>query len=679
MGILTQLFEKRSHTPDDPLSSGWFVRMLGGGGMSDAGITINEHTALNSLLAVSCVRILAETVATLPFPVYRRMEPRGRDRARDHALYPILHDEPNPYMSSVTYWERVMAHLGFWGNSYSRIEETRGDVSALWPIHPREVEPFLTKQGELRYRLHGNESDILPASEVLHIPGLGMDGHKGLSPLSMMRQALGIAVAAESYGARFFANDARPSVLLKHPAQLSETARANLRDSWQEMHGGANRGGVGILEEGMDFATVGMPPQDAQFLETRRFQVQEFARFYRIPPHLLADVERSTSWGSGIEQQNIGFVVYTMRPWLVRIEKEVNRKLIPAQERRRYYAEFLVDGLLRGDLAARKDYYATARQWGWMSANDILELENQNPIENGDIYLQPMNMVEAGEEPESEPERQETERPPLMLVDEQEAAGTRTQAEQRIRDVTAEQRSITARRRLANRHVAMYRDVLARLIRIEKQEVSKEAKRKSAADFEQWVKDYYYDRFPARVEENMQPPVRTLMGLIADEIADELDGDVPDDEIDTFATEYVTTLAKRHCGDSRSRLLALLHEQEGRSVRQEETLADIVDEELEEWDDRVDIDAEDEAHRSSNAAAVVAYGLLGVLALRWIATGTNPCDYCKGMDGRTVSTGNPFLGAGEEFAPGGVAAFISQSSISHPPIHSGCQCVIAPG
>lgn len=667
MGILSQLIERRSASADDLMSRGWFLRWMGGGGPSDAGVYVNEATAVNSALVMSCVKILAESLATLPLPVYKRMEPRGRERARDHALYTLLHDEPNPYMSSVTYFERVMAHLALWGNSYSRIERRGGDVVALWPIHPREIEPFLTDRKELRYRLNGDENNTLPATDVLHIPGLAMDGLKGISPLTMMRQALGIAVAAESYGARFFANDARPSILLKHPAQLSETARGNLRDSWQEMHGGNKRGGVGILEEGMDLVEVGMPPKDAQFLESRRYQVQEFARFYRIPPHLLADVERSTSWGSGIEQQNIGFVQFTMRPWLVRIEKEINRKLIPAHERSRYYAEFLVDGLLRGDLQARKEYYATARQWGWMSANDILELENQNPIPNGDVYLQPMNMIEAGTEPEQTPEPQ--------------ASPERAQARPEQRDrQAAEQRSIAARVRLHHRHEAMYRDVLARLIRIQKQEVGKEARRKGAAEFEQWVKDYYYDRFPARVTENMLPPVRTLMGLVADEVAEETGGEIDAGDIDAFAEDYVDVFARRHCGDSRSRLLKLLNDHaEGRSVRQEETLADLVDAELDEWDDRIDRDAEDEASRSGNAVASFAYNAVGITVLRWVAMGSQTCPYCQNMDGRTVHFGGAFLGANEEYAPEGAEPFISRSRISHPPLHDGCDCVIAPG
>lgn len=663
MGVFSQLIEKRSFAVSESLPDNhWFFRWLGG--RSEAGVVVNEQTALNTLMFVNCVSLLADTFATVPIGVYQRLD-RGRKPATTHPLYNTLHSEPNPLTNSFDYRHQMMLHLATWGNHYSEIVRRRGEVVALWPYHPASVRLKHAGRGDVVYVVRdGAEEREIAGRDMLHLRGLAMSGVVGLPPLTIMRQSLGIATAAQDYGARFFANDARPSILLKHPGVLGEEGRRNLRDSFKEDHGGDNRGGVGVLEEGMDIVTLSVPPEDAQFLQTRQFEARQVAGFFRVPPHLISDVERSTSWGTGIEQQQIGFVVHTMQPWFTRAEQELTRKLIRPEDRDRYYVRFNVNGLMRGDFNARKEFYATGRQWGYFSANDVRELEDMNPVENGDVYLQPLNMVEAGYEPQ----------PDAGAVRNQNPA----RVEQRARQ-DAEQRSIVARQRLASRHVALYRDVIARLIRIEKQEVGAQARRRSADDFEQWVRDYYYDRFPARVEEHMEPPVRTLMGLVADEVSDELDGDVPADDLDVFARQYVVTMAKRHCGDSRSRLLALLHEHEGRAVRQDTTLEALVDAELETWDDRVDIDAQDEAYRSSNAAALFAYGLLGVLALRWVATGTDPCDYCEGMNGRTVSTGNPFLAAGEEFAPGGVAALVSQSSIKHPPIHTGCQCVIAPG
>lgn len=676
MGVLSTLLERRSgrFTVSQELPENHWVYRWIGGSLSDAGVVVNETVAMNTLLVVSCVRIISETIASLPLPVYERLRPRGRERARQHSLYPVLNRQVNPRMTPFTYFERVGAHLSLWGNHYSVIERRRGDVIALWPVHPRYVEPYLDERRELRYRIHTNPPQDLPASAVLHIPGLAMDGLKGLSPLSMMRQAIGITVAAETYGAKFFGNDARPDIILRHPAHLTDVAKENIKRSWLEDHGGGKRG-IAVLEEGMDVSVVGMPPGDAQFLETRKFQVQELARYFRIPPHMLADVERSTSWGSGIEHQSLGFVIYTMRPWLIRIEQEINRKLIPEYEWDQYYVEFLIDGLLRGDIQSRTQAYATARQWGWMSANDIRELENMNPIEGGDVYLQPLNMIPAGQPPEAAP-----------------AAGQRAVGPIEARTGRA-QRSVTARRRLANAHRTIYRDVLARIVRIERDEVRaavrRYLRRRGADAFAAWVREYYYERLPGRVVEYMLPPVRTLMEAIAAEVVDEIGGeDQPAEQIDQFAREYVDVLALRHCGDSRSRLLAILNAwgeraagaaEQRQDAEELDELAALIDAEIDSWDDRVERDAEDEAHRTANAAAKLVYGLLGIMLYRWVATGDDPCEYCQAFDGRTVSGDRPFLAAGTSLVLPGLAPFLSQTSIGHPPLHPGCQCIIAPG
>jgi len=486
-----------------------------------------------------------------------------------------------------------------------------------------------------------------------------------------MRQALGVTVAAESYAGRFFANDARPSVLLKHPGSLTENAQNNLRSSWEEMYGGhKNAHKPAILEEGMDVATLSMPLQDAQFLETRRFEVQEFARFFRIPPHLLADVERSTSWGSGIEQQNIGFIVHTIRPWLVRVEQEINRKLFHEMERPSYYAEFVIDGLLRGDMNSRKDFYASGRQWGYLSANDILEMENRNPIDGGDVYLQPMNMVPAGDNP-LEPRSSGTS---------MDSPVERSEFRSRLPEVTY--RSATARRRLANAHRTVYRDAIARLLRYERNEVRRAIQRhlRSPESFEQWVKDFYYDEYPERIRRDMWAPVRSLMEAVGAEAADEVSSEPPTaDQLDEFVGSYVDTLAKRHAGYSRSRLLDTIndHRSEQRQDDPEDALMDDLFDDLEDWEDRADIEAQDESHRSSNAAAKFVYGLAGVTVLRWITAGDDPCDFCQSFSGRTVGTDDSFLPSGSVLDIGG-NTFSSQSDIGHPPLHTGCQCVIAP-
>ena len=648
----------------------WF-----GGQESDSGVRVNEHTALNTLSVVACVMILADTYASLPLGVFRRMDPRGRERARNHPLYNLLHDEPNPDMTSFTYRHMQMTHMATWGNHYSEIEYDRaGDPLALWPFHPSTVSVERRSDGRLWYRISESSGQrMVPQERMLHIRGLSTNGIVGLSPLSMMRQAIGVSVAAESYAARFFANDARPSVLLKHPGpSLSDTARQNITESWEEIYRGhQNAHKTAILEEGMDVATLSMPLQDAQFLETRRFEVQEFARFFRIPPHLLADVERSTSWGSGIEQQNIGFVVYTMRPWIERSEQEFNRTLLHDDDRDRYFTKFIIDGLMRGDADSRANYYNRMWNMGAMSPNDMLELEDRNPIEGGDEYYVPLNMIPVG-----------TSREPTAGT---ERSISTPEWRERLQPVAY--RSATARRRLANAHQAVFRNSLARLLRYERAEIRKAINNhlRSESTFEQWVKDFYYGEYPDRIRRDMWAPVRTLMEAVAGEAVDEVNADAPDDtQLDQFVTDYVDVLAKRHAGFSRSRLLNIIHDHSLRSIedsfemRQDDDLIDDLEDDLEDWEDRADNEAHDETHRGSNAAAKFAYGLAGVAVLRWIAAGDDPCDFCQNMNGRTVGTDDSFLSADSVLDIGG-NTFSSQSDIGHPPLHNGCECVISPG
>jgi len=375
---------------DDPLNLFWR--------RSNTGVSVTETTALSVVTVYACVRILSETLASLPLLLYKRLG-RGKQRAVEHPLYQILHDVPNPEMNSFTFRETLMAHLVTWGNAYAEIEwDNYTKVKALWPLRPDRMQVW-RENGEIVYKyLLPNSAGIavLPSYRIWHIPGLGFDGLIGYSPITLAREAIGLSLATEEFGARFFSNGAAPGGVLEHPAKLSKEAQENLRKSWNEMHSGlSNQHRVAILEEGMKWSKVGMPLNDAQFLETRKFQRNEIASFFHIPPHMIGDLERATF--SNIEEQALEFVVYTMRPWLVRWEQSINQKLLTPDERAEYFAEFLVDGLLRGNIQARYQAYATGRQWGWLSANDIRELENQNPLpgEEGDIYLNPMNMVPA--------------------------------------------------------------------------------------------------------------------------------------------------------------------------------------------------------------------------------------------------------------------------------------------
>lgn len=362
------------------------------------GVNVTETSALRVTAVYACVRVLAETVATLPLVVYRRQKPRGKLRDPSHPLYTVLHDQANTEMTAMQLRETMMAHVLLWGNAYASIErDGAGNVVGLWPLLPdRTYVVRDDKTGKLVYitTLPNGEQVLLPWDQVLHIPGLSYNGIVGYSPIQCAREAIGLALAAEEFGARFFGNGARPGGVLEHPATLSDEAYKRLRSSWESMHRGLNNAQrLAILEEGMQYKPLTIPPEDAQFLETRKFQVTEICRLFRVPPHLVGDLERATF--SNIEHQSIEFVVHTIRPWLVRWEQAINMKLLTPLERRRFFVEHIVDGLLRGDIASRYNAYAIARQNGWMSANDIRELENMNPIPGGDVYLVPLNMQDA--------------------------------------------------------------------------------------------------------------------------------------------------------------------------------------------------------------------------------------------------------------------------------------------
>ena len=399
MGIFSGLFKSRDK-PQNRTPGSSYAFFLGG---STSGKAVTERSAMQMTAVYSCVRILAEAIAGLPLHLYRYTPDGSKVKAVDHPLYLLLHDEPNPEMSSFVFRETLMTHLLLWGNAYAQIiHNGKGEVVALYPLMPNRMSVDRDKHGQLYYT-YTRASDeaktmtgttvLLPPSDVLHIPGLGFDGLVGYSPIAMAKNAIGLAIATEEYGAKFFANGAAPSGVLEHPGTIKDPSR--VREAWMSQFGGsANSGKVAVLEEGMKYTPISISPEQAQFLETRKFQINEIARIFRIPPHMVGDLEKSSF--SNIEQQSLEFVKYTLDPWVIRWEQSIQRALLRPEEKKRYFAKFNVEGLLRGDYQSRMNGYAVARQNGWMSANDIRELENLDRIPaeaGGDLYLVNGNML----------------------------------------------------------------------------------------------------------------------------------------------------------------------------------------------------------------------------------------------------------------------------------------------
>lgn len=401
MGLISKLFKSRDHPKIDNRTVGSSYSFYMGG--SSAGKNVNERSAMQMTAVYSCVRILAEAVAGLPLHLYRYKEDGGKERAIDNNLYHLLHDEPNKEMSSFIFRETLMTHLLLWGNAYAQIiRNGKGEVVALYPLMPNKMQVDRDENGELYY-IYTRSSDeaktmegvtvYLTPRDVLHIPGLGFDGLVGYSPIAMAKNAIGLAIATEEYGAKFFANGAAPSGVLEHPGTIKDPSR--LRENWNSTFGGStNSGKVAVLEEGMKYTPISISPEQAQFLETRKFQIDEIARIFRVPPHMVGDLEKSSF--SNIEQQSLEFVKYTLDPWVIRWEQSLSRALLNEDEKRKYFFKFNLEGLLRGDYESRMSGYAVARQNGWMSANDIRELENMDKIpaeDGGDLYLINGNML----------------------------------------------------------------------------------------------------------------------------------------------------------------------------------------------------------------------------------------------------------------------------------------------
>jgi HK97 family phage portal protein len=665
------------HVSQEP--PGW-IKALGGWDTS-AGVDVSPERALQVTTVFACVRILAETLASLPLHLYKRLSNDAKERAREHPLYSILHDLPNPEMTAFEFRETLMGHVATWGNGYSEIQLNKGgQVMELWPLRPDKMK-IERRDGELwyTYRLpkpdkFGRTEVILRKEQLLHVHGLGFDGIQEYNPIRLARDAVGLAMATEGYGGRFFKNGASPGGVLEHPGTLSPEAHKNLRESWEEQHKGLDRSSrLAILEEGMKYNQIGLPPETAQFLQTRKFQVSEIARFYRVPPHMVADLDRATF--SNIEHQGLEFVMYTMMPWMVRWEQAIGRDLLGTAERRQYFAGFLVDALLRGDIKSRYEAYAVARQNGWMNADEIRARENLNPMPDGQgqIYLVPLNMVPAdqvGLEPS-------WDQPPSG--DDGEGRGYFPgNSAQDGRSEERARRSARGRHRLMLAHMRVYRDVAARIVRREVNDVRNAAakffKRRDAQSFTLWLGEFYREHVEF-VAQQMMPLARSYGELVAAEAQGEIgESQEMTPRLESFVTAYVGGYAARHASISEGRIRGTVQE----ALEANEDPLEALEADLETWEEkRSDEISRWEAVRFGSALAVMVYLIGGILRLRWVAFG-DTCPYCRDLDGKVVGIKQFFLPAGSDYEPDGAERPLHVShNVGHPPAHHGCDCMVA--
>lgn len=390
--------EIQAASPENPSTSlsnpaQWLVDLFGG--TTDAGVMVNPDTAMRTSAVYACVALLSRLCGSLPLKVYRRSPNGEQVEVPDVPAYYLLHDEPNPAMTSCVWREFLMANALLGGNAYAAIGRDKANrILDLFPIHSSLVTPHRLETGRNIYtvRLSDGTTETIDQSDMIHVPGLGFDGVKGLSVITYAaRQAIGLALATEQHGSRIFSNGARLGVVLKHPKNMSQPAIDRLGTQFAQQHVGlSNTAKTLILEEGLDVANVSMTSEDAQFLDTRRFQVEDIARFFGVPPHLIGHTDKQTSWGTGVEQNTLGFLIFTLMPWLTRFEQELNRKLFP---RTPMYAQFKVQGLMRGDSKARSEYYSSGHQNGWLTTNEIRRAEDLPTVPGGDTLFVQTNLM----------------------------------------------------------------------------------------------------------------------------------------------------------------------------------------------------------------------------------------------------------------------------------------------
>lgn len=366
-----------------------------GGYAGDTIVTdVTHESAVNGINAFSAgIRLIAEDIASMPLITYQRLE-KGKQRAPNHPAYALLHDAPNPEMTSMVFRETGVGHLYSWGDWFAEKELNGLGVTArLWPLRPDRMTveiSRITGKRIYKYRLPDGTGVILPAARVFHVPGFGFDGLRGYSRVRLMRRALEAAKVVEEYGLRTFANGAQPGVVIKHPQQLAKAAKDNIKASWDAAHEGlSNAQRTAVLDEGMTLDQVGFPPEDAQFLASREFAVVEISRGLRLAPHKLSDYSRATF--SNIEESNIDYVVGTLGPPCRRIEQQIGKDILADP---RYFSEHLFDSLLRGKTLDRFNAYRLASGGvAWLNGDEIREYENLNPMPNeqGQVYLAPLN------------------------------------------------------------------------------------------------------------------------------------------------------------------------------------------------------------------------------------------------------------------------------------------------
>ena len=658
IGIIGEIKEKRQAS-NIPKPARWLVDLLSPA--SNSGVSVTEESAMTNSAVYAAVRIIAETIASLPLNVYRE-DGDNKQKAKSNYLYPLLHNKPNKIMTSFTWREVMLTHLLLWGNHYSQLElDSSGRIKGIWPLLPGQTQvKERNKKLYYIYNTTSGEQTIFDSSEILHIPGLGFDGLAGKSVIKMAREAIGLGLSAEEFGARFFSQGANLGGIITYPEAMSDPAYERYKKDVREKYKGlGNAHKIMVLEQGMEYKQTGIPPDDAQFLETRKFQISEIARIYRVPPHMLADLDRATF--SNIEQQSIDFVVNTIRPWLVRIEQVLNDKLI-GDRNNKNYIKFVVEGLLRGDAESRANFYNRMFNIGAMTINEIREKEDMNPLPDGDQSFVPLNMIPLGRED--------------ILIDDEEDRVKKKTEQRNIKAI----RSAQSRRRITISHESLIRRSANKLVKKEvadvRKKLEKELSERNVGNFERWL-DEYYEEFPDLAKKE----IRAVIASLATAIAEEAKKDVNIEQLkglDDFVRNYIESFSIRYSKYSKNQIRALIRE----ATAESESPFDKIEQRLDEWEEkRANKVARRESVKGAGAFSKFVFVIAGITRLIWVTMGSDPCPYCQELSGKVVGIDQNFLNAGDSINPDDEEAegpMKVGGNIGHAPLHEGCECGISP-
>jgi HK97 family phage portal protein len=655
------------------------VQKYFGAGETKTGIVVDENEALKYSSYFAANRVLYETLATMPVILYKDTGD-NRDRATKHPLYKLIHMKPNSYMTAYEWKELMSYYYLHYGRAYAEKKfGSDGYVKELIPLDPTKMTTKIVNGSKVfLYREDGQKEKPYLQWEIFHVHGFSTDGIDGKPTIELHENAIGLGMAIEEYGSKFFANDASPGGFLKHPGKLSDDAYKRLLVWWDKRHKGvSNKHKLGILEEGMEFNKISADPEESQMMDSRKFQRGEMASVNRIPPHLVGDLEHATF--TNIEHQSIEFVKYTMLPHFTRWEQAFTTQLLPEKEQGKFYFEFLVDALMRGDMQSRFSAYQIAINNGFMSINDVCKRENMNKIDGGDKHYIPLNLADINEPKPVVEENKIAEGSDPEDAEEEQPVGIKEKAKRTFPEYeTRTKKDIGYRKTLKKTYRKLFRDSIGAIQHREidgiKKGIDKYLTVRSSEEFTVYIDELYKELAPY-IEKKAGLVVDALGGNVVDSVASAYDLDPIDEEdIRVFTREYIEYFVKRYTAASKSDIKKALIDAIDNQIDFEKKFADM----FVEWEEnRADRNAEDEASRGVSAFTFQMFTLSEIRYGRWVTSGADTCDACRELDGTVVELGNSFVNPqlglkynGKFYADG--------RSFKHPPAHGGCNCEIVP-